>query len=138
MFFQIGVLIEDKELVDSYMGGKPKKAGKFAHSLRLSLWSEHLGLRGGEVSHKYDNCCLAFSSKAFTEPHPCDWGLVVANHSINEEELTIAHIIWLTVCSLFLFPDWSNKRSSCWFNLQRCVDGNCKGLNQKLKEKCYC
>ena len=46
---QIGVLVEDKELVDSYMGGKPWKAGKFSSSLRLSLWSEHLGLRVGEV-----------------------------------------------------------------------------------------
>lgn len=51
---EIGVLIEDKELVDSYMGGKPKKAGKFAHSLRLSLWSEHLGLRGGEIDQIKD------------------------------------------------------------------------------------
>ncbi|KAL3508128.1 hypothetical protein ACH5RR_033510 [Cinchona calisaya] len=46
---EIGVLIEDKELVDSFMGGMPWKAGKFASSLRLSLWSEHLGLRTGEV-----------------------------------------------------------------------------------------
>ncbi|KAM7271212.1 hypothetical protein ACFE04_030426 [Oxalis oulophora] len=30
------------------MGGKPYKAGKFAPSLRLSLWSEHLGLHAGE------------------------------------------------------------------------------------------
>lgn len=51
---EIGVLIEDKELVDSYMGGKPRKAGKFAHSLRLSLWSEHLGLRGGEIDQIND------------------------------------------------------------------------------------
>lgn len=47
--FQIGVLIEDKEFVDSWMGGKPWRAGKFASSLRLTLWSEHLGLRVGEV-----------------------------------------------------------------------------------------
>lgn len=46
---QIAVLIEDKELVNSNMGGKPLKAGKFSLSLRLSLWSEHLGLRAGEV-----------------------------------------------------------------------------------------
>ncbi|KAJ9699662.1 hypothetical protein PVL29_005502 [Vitis rotundifolia] len=51
---EIGVLIEDKELVDSYMGGKPRKAGRFAHSLRLSLWSEHLGLRGGEIDQIND------------------------------------------------------------------------------------
>lgn len=47
--FQIGVVIEDKEMVNSSMGGRPWKAGKFAFSLRTSLWSEHLGLRAGEV-----------------------------------------------------------------------------------------
>ncbi|KAK2989819.1 hypothetical protein RJ640_014766 [Escallonia rubra] len=51
---EIGVLIEDKELTDSCMGGKPWKAGKFASSLRLSLWSEHLGLHAGEISQISD------------------------------------------------------------------------------------
>ncbi|XP_042480758.1 phospholipase D zeta 1-like [Macadamia integrifolia] len=51
---EIAVLIEDKEFVDSSMSGKPWKAGKFAFSLRLSLWSEHLGLRAGEVSRISD------------------------------------------------------------------------------------
>nr|GMD68616.1 phospholipase D zeta 1 isoform X1 [Ipomoea batatas] len=46
---EIGVVIEDKEFVDSYMGGIPYKAGKFASSLRRSLWSEHLGLHAGEI-----------------------------------------------------------------------------------------
>ncbi|KAM7485037.1 hypothetical protein LguiA_001046 [Lonicera macranthoides] len=46
---EIGLLIEDKEFVDSCMGGKPYKAGKFALSLRLSLWSEHLGLHSREI-----------------------------------------------------------------------------------------
>lgn len=50
---QIGVLIEDKEFVDSYMGGNPWKAGKFALSLRLSLWSEHLGLHSTEVAYEF-------------------------------------------------------------------------------------
>lgn len=49
ILLQIGVLIEDKEFVNSFMGGKPRKAGKFALTLRLSLWSEHLGLRTVEV-----------------------------------------------------------------------------------------
>ena len=35
---QIGVLIEDKEYVDSLMNGKPWKAGKFSYRLRCSLW----------------------------------------------------------------------------------------------------
>jgi phospholipase D1/2 len=51
---EIGVLIEDKELVDSRIAGKPWKAGKFALSLRLSLWSEHLGLRSGEIDQIID------------------------------------------------------------------------------------
>ncbi|CAI0467215.1 unnamed protein product [Linum tenue] len=51
---QIAVLIEDKELVDSSMGGKPWKAGKFSQSLRLSLWSEHLGLNGAEMKQILD------------------------------------------------------------------------------------
>ncbi|CAI9119042.1 OLC1v1020696C1 [Oldenlandia corymbosa var. corymbosa] len=51
---EIGVLIEDKEMVDSFMGGKPWKAGKFSSSLRLSLWAEHLGLRVGEARQIVD------------------------------------------------------------------------------------
>ncbi|URE38688.1 phospholipase D [Musa troglodytarum] len=47
---EIGILIEDKEYVDSFMNGKPWKAGKFSLSLRLSLWLEHLGLHAGEIS----------------------------------------------------------------------------------------
>ncbi|KAH6820241.1 phospholipase D P1 [Perilla frutescens var. hirtella] len=51
---EIGVLIEDNEFVDSWMGGKAWKAGKFALSLRLSLWCEHLGLHAGEVNQIRD------------------------------------------------------------------------------------
>lgn len=51
--YKIGVLIEDKEYVESLMNGKPWKAGKFSHSLRCSLWSEHLGLHAGEVRHSF-------------------------------------------------------------------------------------
>ncbi|CAI0404922.1 unnamed protein product [Linum tenue] len=46
---EIGVLIEDKEFVDSSMDGQPWKAGKLAYSLRCSLWSEHLGLNKDEL-----------------------------------------------------------------------------------------
>nr|XP_018678171.1 PREDICTED: phospholipase D zeta 1-like isoform X1 [Musa acuminata subsp. malaccensis] len=51
---EIGVLIEDKEFVESYMNGNPWKAGKFSLSLRLSLWQEHLGLRAEEISQIRD------------------------------------------------------------------------------------
>ncbi|XP_021806239.1 phospholipase D zeta 1 isoform X1 [Prunus avium] len=51
---EIGLLIEDKEMINSHMGGKPWKAGKFSLSLRLSLWSEHLGIRAGEMNQIID------------------------------------------------------------------------------------
>ncbi|KAG6504979.1 hypothetical protein ZIOFF_037327 [Zingiber officinale] len=51
---EIGVLIEDKQFVESFMNGKPWKAGKFSLSLRLSLWLEHLGLRADEISQIRD------------------------------------------------------------------------------------
>ncbi|KAK4425907.1 Phospholipase D zeta 1 [Sesamum alatum] len=51
---EIGVLIEDKEFVNSSMGGNYWRAGKFASSLRISLWSEHLGLCAGEVNQIRD------------------------------------------------------------------------------------
>ncbi|XLR51880.1 hypothetical protein HN51_002614 [Arachis hypogaea] len=51
---EIGVVIEDRELIDSYMDGKPWKAGKFSLTLRLSLWSEHLGLGAGEANQIMD------------------------------------------------------------------------------------
>lgn len=41
---EIAMLIEDTDLVPSYMGGKPYKAAKFAHTLRMHLFKEHLGL----------------------------------------------------------------------------------------------
>ncbi|KAJ0740076.1 putative phospholipase D [Helianthus annuus] len=47
---QIGVLIEDREFTESTMNGECWSAEKFANSLRLSLWSEHLGLHDEEVS----------------------------------------------------------------------------------------
>ncbi|TVU21216.1 hypothetical protein EJB05_30841, partial [Eragrostis curvula] len=47
---EIGMIIEDKEVVSSTMDGRPWEAGKFSLSLRLSLWAEHLGLHPGEVS----------------------------------------------------------------------------------------
>ncbi|KAJ3683672.1 hypothetical protein LUZ60_013899 [Juncus effusus] len=51
---EIGVLIEDREMVKSKMNGNSYKAGKFTLSLRLSLWSEHLGLRQKEIDQIID------------------------------------------------------------------------------------
>ncbi|KAI7984788.1 Phospholipase D zeta 2 [Camellia lanceoleosa] len=51
LLIQIGVLIEDTKFVDSCMGRKPWKAGKFSSSLCLALWSEHFGLPAGECTN---------------------------------------------------------------------------------------
>lgn len=89
---QIAVLMEDKEMVNSYMEGKPWKAGKFSSSLRLSLWSEHLGLRAGEVSN----------SSLFSFPE-----LVLVIWAVS--------FSWFLVfnCSKFFSSDSSNNRPSC-------------------------
>ncbi|KAJ0719572.1 putative phospholipase D [Helianthus annuus] len=47
---EIGVLIEDREFTESTMNGESWSTGKFTNSLRLCLWSEHLGLHGEEIS----------------------------------------------------------------------------------------
>uniref|UniRef100_A0A0D9V062 Phospholipase n=1 Tax=Leersia perrieri TaxID=77586 RepID=A0A0D9V062_9ORYZ len=51
---EIGIIIEDKEVVTSTMDGRNWEAGKFSLSLRLSLWAEHLGLHPGEVNQIMD------------------------------------------------------------------------------------
>lgn len=57
LLLQIDVVIEDKEFLESTMNGESWKAGKFSHSLRCLLWSEHLGLHSGEVSTIEDYKC---------------------------------------------------------------------------------
>ncbi|KAF9373787.1 hypothetical protein CPB97_000315 [Podila verticillata] len=41
---EIAIIIEDSEKIQSKMNGEPYEAGKLAHSLRASLFKEHLGL----------------------------------------------------------------------------------------------
>ncbi|KAI9272214.1 hypothetical protein EDC94DRAFT_655615 [Helicostylum pulchrum] len=41
---EIAMLVEDTEMVSSFMDGEEYKAAKFAHTLRMQLWKEHLGL----------------------------------------------------------------------------------------------
>ncbi|CEP13648.1 hypothetical protein [Parasitella parasitica] len=41
---EIAMLIEDTDMIPSFMDGKEYKAAKFAHSLRMQLFKEHLGL----------------------------------------------------------------------------------------------
>lgn len=54
---EVAVVLEDQEFIDSYMNCEPWKAGKFVHSLRTSLWAEHLGLSQSEMNVVVDPIC---------------------------------------------------------------------------------
>lgn len=54
---EVSVVLEDQEFIKSYMNGEPWEAGKFAHSLRTSLWAEHLGLPNTEMNVLMDPIC---------------------------------------------------------------------------------
>ncbi|CAM9175650.1 unnamed protein product [Phaeothamnion confervicola] len=41
---EVAVAVEDTAAVETLMAGRPWRAAKFAHELRVSLWQEHLGL----------------------------------------------------------------------------------------------
>ncbi|OJJ47055.1 hypothetical protein ASPZODRAFT_115979 [Penicilliopsis zonata CBS 506.65] len=41
---ELAIVMEDQDLIDSTMEGKPYKAGRHAATLRRQLWREHLGL----------------------------------------------------------------------------------------------
>ncbi|KAI7901029.1 uncharacterized protein BX663DRAFT_516053 [Cokeromyces recurvatus] len=51
---EIAVLIEDTDLVDSQMNGKPYKASRYALSLRMQLFKEHLGLLNCTQQDNYE------------------------------------------------------------------------------------
>jgi phospholipase D1/2 len=54
---EMGVVLEDLEQMDSMVNGKPSSVGPFAHSLRISLWAEHLGLQHSELHCIKDPVC---------------------------------------------------------------------------------
>ena len=41
---EVAAVVRDKEMVKSKMNGKPYMAAKFAHTLRMRLMREHLGV----------------------------------------------------------------------------------------------
>ena len=46
---EVAVIVEDVEMIDSKMNGKPWQVGKFSHTLRCHLHREHLGLLNMET-----------------------------------------------------------------------------------------
>lgn len=76
---EIAMLIEDTDMVSSYMDGKEYKAAKFAHSLRMQLFKEHLGLLNFNDWEK-----LLQGENVATEPNVTVDGTPTETHHANE------------------------------------------------------
>ncbi|SGY80044.1 BQ5605_C008g05292 [Microbotryum silenes-dioicae] len=46
---ELACIIRDTDMIDSTMGGKPYKVGRFAHTMRVRLMREHLGVDVDEL-----------------------------------------------------------------------------------------
>ncbi|GAA5822012.1 hypothetical protein JCM11251_004824 [Rhodosporidiobolus azoricus] len=46
---ELACIIRDTDMIDSTMGGKPYKVGRFAHTMRVRLMREHLGIDVDEL-----------------------------------------------------------------------------------------
>ncbi len=49
---ELAAVIRDHDMIDSYMGGQPYKVGRFAHTMRMRLMREHLGIDVDELEAK--------------------------------------------------------------------------------------
>ncbi|KAG9066005.1 Phospholipase D1 [Linnemannia hyalina] len=71
---EIAAVVRDKDYIDSTMNGAPYKVSRFAHTLRMNLMTEHLGLcpghdHNGNLSSNSGN--TPFSPLDFVDPvHP--------------------------------------------------------------------
>ncbi|KAF9649936.1 phospholipase D [Thelephora ganbajun] len=68
---ELAAVIRDTNMIDSTMAGKPFKVGRFAHSLRVRLMREHLGV---DVDSMYEEDLMAMGPQkpAYDRQH---WGL---------------------------------------------------------------
>lgn len=66
---EIAVVIEDRDMVDSYMNGRPYQASRFAASLRRQLFRKHLGL----LPHQEPDRPTGNSFPINREPQEYDW-----------------------------------------------------------------
>ncbi|KIY68459.1 phospholipase D/nuclease [Cylindrobasidium torrendii FP15055 ss-10] len=62
---EIALVVEDTDMIDSRMDGRPYQAARFAATLRRKLYREHLGLIPPQIPHK-----LAQNPEDFQKPAP--------------------------------------------------------------------
>ncbi|ORY83887.1 hypothetical protein BCR37DRAFT_366860 [Protomyces lactucae-debilis] len=49
---EVASVVRDTDMMDSTMGGKPYKVGRFSHTLRMRLMREHLGVNVDEIEQQ--------------------------------------------------------------------------------------
>lgn len=52
---EVAAVVRDTDMMDSTMGGEPFKVGRFAHTLRIRLMREHLGVNVDEMEQQEFN-----------------------------------------------------------------------------------
>ncbi|KAJ7758051.1 hypothetical protein B0H16DRAFT_1885472 [Mycena metata] len=57
---EIALVVEDNDLIDSTMDGKPYQVARFAASLRRKIFREHLGLIAPQIANKRDETADSF------------------------------------------------------------------------------
>ncbi|KAK5167713.1 uncharacterized protein LTR77_007412 [Saxophila tyrrhenica] len=67
---EIAILVEDQDMVESYMAGKPWRASKFATSLRRQIFRKHLGLIPAQDYRRPDANFFPIGQ----DPNKYDWG----------------------------------------------------------------
>ncbi|KAF9961343.1 Phospholipase D1 [Mortierella alpina] len=66
---EIAAVVRDQDYIDSTMNGVPYKVSRFAHTLRMNLMTEHLGLPAGHDHHQpgHQGMAADFNETPFTE-----------------------------------------------------------------------
>ncbi|KAJ6632257.1 phospholipase D/nuclease [Mycena sp. CBHHK59/15] len=64
---EIALVVEDTDMIESTMDGKPYMVARFAATLRRQLFREHLGLISPQTAHKRQPTVTSFMRPA---PHP--------------------------------------------------------------------
>ena len=86
---EIAICIEDQAEVDSYMGGQPWKATKFAASLRRQIFRKHLGLIPPQDASRPDQSFTPVGN----DPNLYDWGSK-EDHAVADPLAESFHNLW--------------------------------------------
>jgi phospholipase D1/2 len=86
---EIAICIEDQAEIDSYMGGQPWKATKFAASLRRQIFRKHLGLIPPQDMQRPDQSFTPVGR----DPNLYDWGSK-EDHAVADPLAPSFHNLW--------------------------------------------